>query len=140
MPMFIRQIFLVTAALVVMAAQAHAQQKRDGHYWRSIPETEKIDIILGFYDGMALSEGLIQVVIRDNYTICSEVIESIMAQTARYMDNLSTMDAATGLDKFYDDPANRNIPISWGMWVVARKSKGDKNLAPFIKELRKAHK
>jgi len=140
MPILVRRLFLVMAILAVLAGQAHAQQKRDGHYWRSIPESEKIDIILGFFDGMALSEGLIQVVIRDNYSICSEVIESIMAQTARYMNTLSTMDAATGLDKFYDDPANRNIPVSWGMWVVARQAKGEKNLGPFIKELRKAHK
>jgi hypothetical protein len=142
MSILVRQLFFAMAvlAILVVAEDALAQQKRDGNYWRSIPETEKLDIMLGVFDGMALSEGLIQVVIRDNYTICSEVIESIMAQTATYMNNLSTVDLATGLDKFYEAPANRNIPISWGVWVVARQSKGDKNLGVFIKELRRAHK
>ena len=140
MPVLVRQLFIVFATLAVLAGDVQAQQKRDGHYWRSIPETEKLDILLGFFDGMALSEGLIQVVIRDNYTICSEVIESIIAQTASYMNNLSTVDLATGLDNFYENPANRNIPISWGVWVVARQSKGDKNLGVFIRELRRAHK
>ncbi len=140
MLMLLRRAMAVILLVAILAGQAHAQQKRDGHYWRTIPETEKLDVILGFFDGMTLAESLIQVVIRDNYTLCTDVIETIMAQTASYMDNLSTEQISAGLDSFYEDPANRNIPIFWGVWVVARQVKGDKNLNVFIKELRRAHK
>lgn len=140
MLMLLRRAMAVILLVAILAGQAHAQQKRDGHYWRTIPETEKLDVILGFFDGMTLAESLIQVVIRDNYTLCTDVIETIMAQTASYMDNLSTEQISAGLDSFYEDPANRNIPIFWGVWVVARQVKGDKHLNVFIKELRRAHK
>ncbi|GFK94559.1 hypothetical protein NNJEOMEG_02406 [Fundidesulfovibrio magnetotacticus] len=127
-------------AVFLLAAQAQAQEKRDGHYWRTIPETEKLDVILGFFDGMALSESLIHIVVRDNYSVCTDVIESIMAQTSKYMDNLTTAQIATGLDAFFEDPQNRNIPIYWGIWVVARQAGGDKNTQSLVKELRRAHK
>ena len=130
----------VLAVLAALAQPLNAQDKRDGHYWRAIPETEKLDILLGLFDGMALSESLIHIVVRENYSVCTDVIESIMAQTAKYMDNVTTAQLATGLDTFYEDAANRNIPIFWGAWVVARQVKGDKNINTFIKELRRAHK
>ncbi|MFP5220822.1 MAG: hypothetical protein ACLGSA_00895 [Acidobacteriota bacterium] len=140
---FRRMVLCSTFVLVLMAALSqplNAQDKRDGHYWRAIPETEKLDILLGLFDGMALSESLIHIVIRENYSVCTDVIESIMAQTAKYMDNVTTAQLATGLDTFYEDAANRNIPIFWGTWVIARQIKGDKNVNTFIKELRRAHK
>jgi hypothetical protein len=133
-------VLFAALAVCVLSSPAAAQDKRDGHYWRNIPETEKLDIILGLFDGMALSESLIHIVVRDNYSVCTDVIESIMAQTAKYMNDLSTAQIATGLDSFYVDQANRDIPIFWGVWVVARQSKGDKNVGAFIKELRRAHK
>ena len=136
----VRILFATLVAVFVLAGAAQAQDKRDGHYWRTIPETEKLDIILGFFDGMALSEGIISVVVRENYTLCTEVIQAIMTQTAKFLDNLTTAQIATGLDTFYEEPANRNIPISWSVWVVARQSKNDKKVGAFIKELRRAHK
>jgi len=140
MPLVIRAALVAILAVFFLAAQVNAQEKRDGHYWRTIPETEKLDVILGFFDGMALSESLIHIVVRDNYSVCTDVIESIMAQTAKYMDNLTTAQLATGLDAFFEDPQNRNIPIYWGIWVVARQAGGDKNTGSLVKELRRAHK
>ena len=140
MAAYLRVFMAALLVVTVLAGQLQAQDKRDGHYWRTIPETEKLDIILGFFDGMALSESLIHIVVRENYSLCTDVIESIMSQTAKYMDNLSTAQIATGLDTFYEDAANRNIPIFWGIWVVARQAKGDKDVGKFIKELRRAHK
>lgn len=141
MPFFLlRTMFATLLAIFVLASAAQAQDKRDGHYWRTIPETEKLDIILGFFDGMALSEGIISVVVRENYTVCTDVIQAIMAQTSKFLDNLTTAQIATGLDTFYEEPANRNIPISWSVWVVARQSKNDRKVGAFIKELRRVHK
>jgi hypothetical protein len=140
MAAYLRLFMAAVLVVTVLAGQLQAQDKRDGNYWRTIPETEKLDIILGFFDGMALSESLIHIVVRESYSVCTDVIESIMAQTGKYLDNLTTAQIATGLDTFYEDAANRNIPIYWGIWAVARQAKGDKDLGKFVKELRKAHK
>jgi hypothetical protein len=140
MSVLLRITLSAIIVVTVLAAQAQAQDKRDGNYWRSIPETEKLDVILGLFDGMTLSESLIQIVVRNNYSLCSDVIDSIMAQTSKYMDNLTTAEISSGLDTFYEAEPNRKIPIFWGVWVVARQSKGDKNIDTFIKELRRAQK
>ena len=133
---FLAAIFI----MVVLAGQAHAQDKRDGHYWRTIPETEKLDLILGIFDGMLLAESIVQVVLKRDYTLCTDLIESIMRQTDTFLADLSTAQIAERLDGFYTEPANRNIPIFWGVWVVARESKNDKSVSKLIRELRKAYK
>lgn len=140
MRVVLRSALAMSLILIFLCARADAQEKRDGNYWRTIPETEKLDIILGLFDGMALSESLIHIVVRDNYSVCTDVIESIMAQTSKYMDNLTTAQIATGLDAFYEEQLNRPIPIYWGVWVVARQAGGDKNAGVLVKELRRAHK
>ena len=45
----------------------------------------------------------------------------------------------TGLDTFYQERKNRNIPVSWGVWVVVRQGRGDTTLPEFIKELRRLY-
>lgn len=131
---------LLAFLLALLSSQAMAQDKRDGNYWRSIGETEKLDILLGMFDGMSLMENIISIVLKQEYTICTDVIESIMRQTSHFLDELTTEQIAIRLDKFYEDQHNRPIPIYWSVWVVARESKGDKNVGKFIKELRKSYK
>lgn len=125
---------------VFLAGAALAQEKRDGYYWRTIQEAEKLDIILGMFDGMALMENVIAVVLKENYTVCTDVITSIMRQTDSFLDDLTTVQIAERVDRFYERPENRNIPIFWSVWVVARESKGDKTVPRFLRELRKAYK
>ena len=139
LPSMMRAV-LLACLLALIASPAMAQDKRDGNYWRSIGETEKLDILLGMFDGMSLTESIISIVLKQEYTICTDVIESIMRQTAHFLDDLTVEQLSVRLDKFFEDPQNRPIPIYWGMWVVARESKGDKNVAKFVKELRKSYK
>ncbi|GAB6035971.1 hypothetical protein JCM15519_05300 [Fundidesulfovibrio butyratiphilus] len=133
---------LVAALLIsaILAGQAFAQDRRDGHYWRNVPESEKLDLILGIFDGMLLTESIVQTVLKRDYTLCTDLIESIMRQTDSYMADLSVTQIAQRLDEFYEDPVNRNIPIFWSVWVVARQSKNDKTVNKLIRELRKAYK
>ena len=136
----LRRAVFLAILLALLNTSAMAQDKRDGNYWRTIGETEKLDILLGIFDGMSLMENIISIVLKQDYTICTDVIESIMRQTSHFLDDLTTEQIAGRLDKFFQEPQNRNIPIYWGVWVVARESKGDKNVARFVKELRKSYK
>jgi len=133
-------ILIVAAMLSAAAARANAQMRRDGEYWRTIPETEKLDIILGLFDGMALSESLLQIVLRSDSASCSERVDSIFSQSSKYLDNLTTAQISSGLDAFYEEEANRRIPIFWGVWVVARKEKGGRDVDTFVKELRRSYR
>lgn len=133
-------VMLATVMLAAAAARAKAQMRRDGDYWRTIPETEKLDVILGLFDGMALSESLIQIVLRGDSARCSEMVDSISSQTSKCLDNLTTAQISSGLDAFYEEEANRRIPIFWGVWVVAREARGDRDVGIFIKELRRSYK
>jgi len=135
-----RRAFFLVLVLTLLSSQAMAQEKRDGNYWRTIGETEKLDILLGIFDGMSLTENIISIVLKQEYTICTDVIESIMRQTSHFLDDLTTAQIAARLDAFYEDPQNRPIPIYWSVWVVARESKGDKNVGKFVKELRRSYK
>lgn len=136
----VRRVCLLVCIATLLSSQAMAQEKRDGNYWRTIEETEKIDILLGLFDGMSLTENIISIVLKQEYTICTDVIESIMRQTSHFLDDLTTAQLSAKLDRFYEDPQNRSIPIYWSVWVVARESKGDKNVGTFVKELRRSYK
>ncbi len=137
---FMRHAVFLALLLALFSTSALAQDKRDGNYWRSIGDSERVDILLGLFDGMSLMENVISIVLKQEYTLCTDVIESIMRQTSHFLDDLTTDQITQRLDKFYEDPHNRPIPIYWGVWVVARQSKGDKNVAKFVKELRKSYK
>jgi hypothetical protein len=136
----LRGALLAIFVVMFLASSGLAEEKRDGYYWITIPDSEKLDIILGMFDGIALNENVIAVVIKEHYTICSDLITSIMHQTDRYLDNLTTSQISESMDRFYAEEQNRSIPIYWGVWVVARESKGDKSVDKFVKELRKAYK
>ena len=138
--LYLHVALLALFIIAILSGNALAEEKRDGFYWRTIPESEKLDIILGLFDGIALNENVIAIVIKDHYTICSDLITSIMHQTDRFLDNLTTAQLAMSMDKFYEDEQNRSIPIYWGVWVVARESKNDKTVSHFVQELRKAYK
>ena len=133
-------LILMLVVMMSAVAQAKTQMRRDGEYWRTIPETEKLDIILGLFDGMTLSESLAQIVVRGGSTKCSEAIGSISRQTSQYLDNLTTAQISSGLDAFYEEEANRRIPIFWGVWVVARKNKGGRDVDTFVEELRRSYR
>jgi len=133
-------ILVVSMMLGAAATRANAQMRRDGEYWRSIPETEKLDIILGLFDGMTLSESLLQIVLKGDGASCSKRMNSIFKQTSKYLDDLTTSQISSGLDAFYEEEANRRIPIFWGVWVVARQAKGGRDVDTFVAELRRSYR
>lgn len=113
--------------------------KRAGGYWASLSRNQKTDLVLGIFDGFNLNESILGITLKNEYTICSDIMDSIMRQSDAYFAGMPAGRIVTGLDTFYQDRKNRNIPVSWGVWAVVRQGRGDPTLPEFIKELRRLY-
>jgi hypothetical protein len=131
-------LVLVLAGWPPPGAEAQAS-KRAGHYWNGLTRDQKTDLVLGIFDGFNLNESILSITLKNEYTICTDIMESIMRQSDAFFSGMPAGHIVSGLDTFYQDRKNRNIPVSWGVWVVVRQSRGDPTLPEFIQELRRLY-
>lgn len=131
-------LMLTLVGQAMLAGQALAA-KRAGHYWNGLSHEQKTDLVLGIFDGFNLNESILSITLKNEYTICTDIMESIMRQSDAFFSGMPAGRIVTGLDGFYQDRKNRNIPVSWGVWVVVRQGRGDPSLPEFIKELRRLY-
>lgn len=117
-------------------AQAAGSPRRAGAHWAGLSREQKTDLVLGIFDGFNLNENILGITLKNEYTICSDIMESIMRQSDAYFADMPAGSIVTALDGFYAERKNRNIPISWGVWVVVRKNRHDPTLPEFLSELR----
>ena len=117
-------------------AQAATAPRRAGAYWTGLSREQKTDLVLGIFDGFNLNENILGITLKNEYTICSDIMESIMRQSDAYFADMTAGRIVTALDGFYAERKNKNIPISWGVWVVVRKNRHDPTLPEFLEELR----
>ena len=87
-------------------------------------------------DGFNLNENILGITLKNEYTICSEIMDSIMRQSDAYFADMPAGSIVTALDGFYTERKNKNIPISWAVWVAVRKNRRDPTLPQFLDELR----
>lgn len=113
--------------------------KRAGHYWNGLTREQKTDLVLGIFDGFNLNESILSITLKNEYTICTDIMESIMHQSDAFFSGMPAGLIVTGLDGFYQDRKNKNIPVSWGVWVVVRQGRDDPTLPEFIQELRRLY-
>lgn len=126
-------------AFSVGPAHGGKGEGRDGGMWNTLDQSRKIDLVLAIFDGFNLSESIYSIIVTGEYSICAEVLQNVSRQTEAYFQAATAGEIVTALDAFYADPANRRIPVAWGLWVVVRKAGGDPTVGRFIKELRKLH-
>ena len=110
--------------------------KRAGAYWAGLSRSQKTDLVLGIFDGFNLNENILGITLKNEYTICSDIMESIMRQSDAFFADMPAGQIVSALDAFYTDRKNRNIPVSWGVWVVVRQNRKDPTVEDFLKELR----
>jgi hypothetical protein len=139
-----RFVGLVLALLLVCAGEAALPAsavavKRAGHYWNGLSREQKTDLVLGIFDGFNLNESILSITLKNEYTICTDIMESIMRQSDAFFSGMPAGHIVSGLDGFYQDRKNKNIPVSWGVWVVVRQGRGDPSLPEFVKELRRLY-
>ena len=118
------------------AAQTAGSSRRAGSYWAGLSREQKTDLVLGIFDGFNLNENILGITLKNEYTICSDIMESIMRQSDAYFADMPAGRIVTALDGFYAERKNRNIPISWAVWVAVRKNRRDPTLPEFLDELR----
>jgi hypothetical protein len=126
---------MILAAVVLGPGEA-LSAKRAGAYWASLSREQKTDLVLGIFEGFNLNENILSITLKNEYTICSDIMESIMRQSDAFFEDMPAGNIVTGLDAFYSDKKNKNIPVSWGLWVVVRKNRRDPTLGDFLGELR----
>jgi hypothetical protein len=116
--------------------QGRDENARDGAYWNRLNDAEKTDLIIGIMEGLNLSESILHIILRNEYSMCSDILTSIARQTDVYFEGMTVGRIVESLDAFYTDARNLGIPISWGVWVVVRQDKHDRPVGRFIQELR----
>lgn len=116
--------------------QGRDENARDGAYWNRLNDAEKTDLIIGIMEGLNLSESILHIILRNEYSMCSDILTSIARQTDVYFEGMTVGRIVESLDAFYTDARNLGIPISWGVWVAVRQDKHDRTVGRFIQELR----
>jgi len=110
--------------------------KRAGVYWAGLTQEQKTDLVLGIFDGFNLNENILGITLKNEYTICSDIMESIMRQSDAFFADMPAGRIVSSLDVFYTERKNKNIPVSWGLWVVVRQNRKDPSVLEFLQELR----
>lgn len=138
------RLFLIAAvALFVAAADANAQE-RDGTDWLGRNDTWKYTCITGVLDGVTtggdfsaptLSKGSI-VLYKPDQACVEKTRTTYEYNTSRFFFGLSLKDFVEGLDQFYQDPANRPIPVNRALRVWALQRKNVPEAAQILNELR----
>ncbi|MHC1789962.1 hypothetical protein [Solidesulfovibrio sp.] len=135
-PVLVLAMLAVVWVLGVRESEAAGAPRRAGAYWNALSREQRTDLVLGIFDGFNLNENILGITLKNEYTICSDIMESIMRQSDAYFADMPAGRIVTALDTFYGERKNRNIPISWGVWVVVRKNRNDPTLPEFLDELR----
>lgn len=121
---------------VLVAPHELLAAKRAGAYWAGLTQEQKTDLVLGIFDGFNLNENILGITLKNEYTICSDIMESIMRQSDAFFADMPAGRIVSSLDVFYTERKNKNIPVSWGLWVVVRQNRKDPSVLEFLQELR----
>jgi len=137
----------VCLVLLLAAAVSHAQE-RDGKDWINRADSWKYAYMTGLLDGVTtgsdftmptLSKGSIVLYKEDK--ACLEKAQSTYGyNTSRFFFGITVKDFVEGLDAFYRDPANRDIPVNQAIQVWAMKRKGIPEADRMLLDLREEWK
>ena len=129
---------LILFIILLMSCLSNALAKiNDGYFWAEISDPEKQAYITGVIDG-AITVGVeIQFFIED---------ESAKKQISAILDNYDLKEqfdiskVVVGLNQFYDDYANKKIPIDSAFIIVLKRLRGfpEVELQKEIETLRQA--
>jgi hypothetical protein len=131
--MGLKRVSLVWAATTVAAMiavpQGDAQHRKNGQDWRNWTRDERVFYVAGYMEGRntVLGEVMIdeQLGIGEQYT---NEKKPKLAAIARLADSvpskLTNGDIVDGLDRFYDEPANRLIALPYAIGILALKVNG----------------
>ena len=133
----------LTAALLVLLTIPAQAQERDGKDWQTRGDAWKYAYMTGILDGVVtgseftqptLSSGSVALYKPDQPCL-DKTRTTFEYNTSRFFFGLSLKDFVEGLDAFYQDPANRGIPVNRALRVWAMARKNIPEAGPLLKQL-----
>lgn len=144
MKSLVHSLLMACVALLWCVPCAQADAERDGKDWQTRGDAWKYAYMTGILDGVTtgsdftlptLSKGSITLYKPDK--ACLEKAESTYNyNTSRFFFGLSLKDFVEGLDSFYQEPANRVIPVNRALRVWAMQRKNIPEASELLQQLR----
>jgi hypothetical protein len=126
-----KRLFAALSLLVVIPLSAHAQVNapRDGNWWNKQDEVEKVNYLIGFFDGMDLGYhfsywGIVDGSNGHTTTCTGEIVKSFSDYDDKFSRTVPNEQVADGLDAFYGNSRNRSIKIHDAVWLVLNSIAG----------------
>lgn len=113
---------LLALVVLLLASSALAQNsRRDGNWWNEQTKAEKLNYMIGFFDGMDLGRSFSFWGITNSEpdkACISKVIESYGKFADKYMQDVTNLQLVDGLDDFYKNYRNRKIKVANAVWLT----------------------
>lgn len=123
-----KRLFATLTLLLVIQLGAQAQNtRRDGNWWNKQDEVEKVNYLIGFFDGMDLGYHFSYWGILDTSngkTCTSEIVKSFSDYDDKFSRTVPNEQVADGLDAFYSNSRNRSIKTRNAVWLVLNSIAG----------------
>lgn len=139
-----RRLMCIIAALsAICAAQAAKGERMDGHWWKELSPLTKSAVAVGFIIGTdRASDKTLTWCMTHNGNIPRTMLPTAAdqrecLQEAKPFDlgNVTSRQMADGLDQFYGDFLNEQIPIRWAIEYTCDELIGVKSVADLKAEL-----
>ena len=120
-------IFALLLALPICVYGQH--DRRDGNWWKDKTQNEKLDYMVGFFDGMELGHqfsywGMLKDSGNKEAPCISDMNKSYGDYGTKYFTNVTNYQLVDGLDSFYKDYRNRSIKVHDAVWLVVNSIAG----------------
>jgi hypothetical protein len=106
-------------SLFVIAVETHADERRDGNWWRGVPPEQRSAYVLGLLDGTHLGhEFSYWRSVESGKLLEFQRLDSFAQYADKYLSKVRSDQLSDGLDTFYDDYRNRGIKVRDATWLV----------------------
>ena len=109
---------VMTVAALTSNGIASEHETRDGNWWRTLSETQRVFVCTGMFEGVRTARTILaqenQDAIDQKYTAS---VRSLFA-------GITIGQCVDGVNEFYKDFRNRTIEIPVAFWIVAWQTKG----------------
>ena len=118
---------LIAISICTSSSYAAEDEPRNGNWWNGQSRSEKIDYVIGMFDGTILGRNFATWNgMKDGKAEdwAAKADASYKKYVDEYMTDITARQVADGLDVLYSDFKNRTIMVANGVWVVLRQIKG----------------
>ena len=121
-----KKVLVVTLlVLMFLPVMLLSGDRRDGNWWNNNSYEQKLNYIIGLYDGINLGYNLSywEFMLEDNECL-EKVRQSYSYYFFEYLNNVTNGQVVDGLDILYEDYRNRKIMVENAVWLVLNEING----------------